>query len=71
MIQIQLQFKRQGVWRSGMDKAIDSTIFRFKEIEHHEILVSYVNKDIALANYYMLFILAIESIQGKPTPMGV
>jgi hypothetical protein len=54
-----------------MDKAIDSTIFRFKEIEHHKILVSYVNKDIALANYYMLFILAIESIQGKPTPMGV
>jgi hypothetical protein len=59
------------VWRSGADKAIDSTIISLKEIEHHETTVGYVNKDIALPNCHTLFVLAIESIQGKPTQMGV
>jgi len=53
-----------------VDKAIDSTIFQFKEIEHHKTIVGYVNKDIALPNCYTLFVFAIESIQGKPTQMG-
>jgi hypothetical protein len=59
------------VWRSGADKAIDSTIFGYKEIEHHETIVGYFNKDIALPNCYTLFRIAIESILGKPMLMGV
>jgi len=37
----------------------------------HERMVGYVNKDIAIRTCYTLFILAIKSIQGKPTLMGV
>jgi hypothetical protein len=59
------------VWRSGADKAIDSTILGFKEIAHPETIVGYVNKDIALPNCYTLVVLAIELIQEKPTQMGV
>lgn len=33
--------------------------------------MGYDNEEIALANYYMLFIAAIESIQGMPVLMGV
>jgi len=35
------------------------------EIEHHKTIVHHVNNDIALRNYQKLFVLAIESIQGK------
>jgi len=70
-IQIQLKFKRQGVWRHGADKAIDLTILWFNEIEHNKSIVGYVNKDIALPHCYTVFVLAMDSIQGKPTLMGV
>jgi hypothetical protein len=58
------------VWRNGADKAIDSTIFRYKEIDHHETIVGYVNKDITLPKCYTVFVLVIESIQGKPMLVG-
>jgi hypothetical protein len=59
------------VWRSGADKAINSTMFGYKEIEHHKIIVGYVNKDIALPNCNTIFVLAIELIHGKPMLTGV
>jgi len=37
----------------------------------HETITGYLNKDTVLPNCYMLFVSAIESMQGKPTPMGV
>jgi hypothetical protein len=64
-----LWFKRQVEWRSGADTGIDLTIFPFKEINHHQTILGYVSKDIALANCYTVFILAIESIQEKLTHM--
>jgi hypothetical protein len=48
MIQVQLEFKTQDVWRSGMEKAINSTLFQFTEIMNHNTTDGYVNWDIAL-----------------------
>jgi len=70
-MQMQLEFKRQGVRGSGTDMAIDSTIFWSNEIEHLKTIVGYVNKAIDLPDCYMLFVLVIESIQGKQALMGM
>ena len=43
----------------------------FKETEHHEAMVSTVNKDIPLQNCYRLFVFLIESILGKPIQLAV
>jgi len=71
MSQIQLEFGWQGKWISGAYKAIESTRFCCKGIEQHETIFGYVMKNVPLVNCGMLFLLAIESIQGNTTEMRV
>jgi hypothetical protein len=56
IIQVQLEFITQDVWRSGMEKEINSTLFRFTEIMNHNTPDGYVNWDIALPISDMLFV---------------
>jgi hypothetical protein len=58
IIEIQLEFKRQSLWGSGTDEVIDSTIFSFQRIEHHETIVGYVSMHIGLPISHSLFVLA-------------